>query len=190
MSLSTRPRTLSNHVGMSSPNDSEPPDDPGVLAKLPRTRPQRSSPRRAAARAKSATGAQNAAPRTSAPPAAEQPTGAAPAGTSPNGRAKSAARKPSQSRNGAGSTRQARTSSPAKPPQSGGRARPAAGAASTPAPRQGFESESEHPSRTVNPPGGAELVASLAEVLGEFAKAGLSTGERLLKDAFSRLPLS
>jgi hypothetical protein len=178
---------------MSGPNDSEPPGDPSVLAKLPRTRPQRSSPRRAAARAKSATGAQSEAPP---PPAAEQPAGAAASGTSPNGRAKSAARKsdarkPSQSRNGAGSTRQARTSSSAaNRPQSGGRARPAAGAASTPAPRQGFESESEHPSRTINPPGGAELVASVAEVLGEFAKAGLSTGERLLKDAFSRLPLS
>jgi hypothetical protein len=176
---------------MSSPNDSEPPGDQGVLAKLPRTRPQRSSPRRAAARAKSATGAQGEAPRTPAPPAAGQRAGAAPSGTSPNGRAKPAARKPAQSRNGAGSTRQAQASSPAaKRPQSGGRARPAGGAASTPAPRQGFECESEHPSRTINPPGGAELVASVAEVLGEFAKAGLSTGERLLKDAFSRLPLS
>jgi hypothetical protein len=42
----------------------------------------------------------------------------------------------------------------------------------------------------VQPPGGAELLASAAEIVGELTKAGLSTGERLLKDVFSRLPLS
>jgi hypothetical protein len=42
----------------------------------------------------------------------------------------------------------------------------------------------------VHPPGGAELVASVAEILGELTKAGVATGERLLKDALSRLPLS
>jgi hypothetical protein len=42
----------------------------------------------------------------------------------------------------------------------------------------------------VAPPGGAELVSAAAEIVGELAKAGLSTGERLLKDVFSRLPLS
>jgi hypothetical protein len=42
----------------------------------------------------------------------------------------------------------------------------------------------------VHPPGSAELVASAAEIVGELAKAGLSTGERLLKDFLSRLPLS
>jgi hypothetical protein len=57
-----------------------------------------------------------------------------------------------------------------------------------PAPRQGFESETESMSGSVRPPGGAELVASAAEIVGELAKAGLSTGERLLKDALSRLP--
>jgi hypothetical protein len=57
-----------------------------------------------------------------------------------------------------------------------------------PAPRQGFESESERADGSVQPPGGAELVASAAEIVGEFAKAGLSAGERLLKDVFSRLP--
>jgi hypothetical protein len=41
----------------------------------------------------------------------------------------------------------------------------------------------------VQPPGAAELVTSAAEIVGELAKAGLSTGERLLKDVFSRLPL-
>jgi hypothetical protein len=57
-----------------------------------------------------------------------------------------------------------------------------------PAPRQGFESETESMSGSVRPPGGAEFVASAAEIVSELAKAGLSTGERLLKDALSRLP--
>lgn len=57
-------------------------------------------------------------------------------------------------------------------------------------PKQGFECESDRAHGSVQPPGGAELVASAAEILGELAKAGVSTGERLLKDALSRLPLS
>jgi hypothetical protein len=40
----------------------------------------------------------------------------------------------------------------------------------------------------VQPPGGAELLLSAAELVGELAKAGVSRTERLLKDAFSRLP--
>jgi hypothetical protein len=55
-------------------------------------------------------------------------------------------------------------------------------------PRQGFECEGI--GGTVQPPGGGELVASAIEIVGEVAKAGLSTGERLLKDFLSRLPLS
>jgi hypothetical protein len=43
-------------------------------------------------------------------------------------------------------------------------------------------------SGSVQPPGSAEFAASAVELLGELAKAGLSTGERLLKDVFSRLP--
>jgi hypothetical protein len=42
----------------------------------------------------------------------------------------------------------------------------------------------------VQPPGGAELLASAAEIVGELTKSGLATGERLLKDVLSRLPLS
>jgi hypothetical protein len=33
-------------------------------------------------------------------------------------------------------------------------------------------------------------VAGAAEMIGELAKAGISTGERLFKDMLSRLPLS
>jgi hypothetical protein len=59
-----------------------------------------------------------------------------------------------------------------------------------PAPRQGFESDGERTGGSVHPPGGAELVASAVEIVGELAKVGISTGERLLKDVISRLPLS
>jgi hypothetical protein len=55
-------------------------------------------------------------------------------------------------------------------------------------PRQGFECE-DRASGAVHPPGGGELIASAAELVGELAKAGLSTGERVLKDVFSLLPL-
>jgi len=56
------------------------------------------------------------------------------------------------------------------------------------APRQGFESDSNAASAPVQPPGGAELLGSAAEILAELAKGGLSSGERLLRDALSRLP--
>jgi hypothetical protein len=58
------------------------------------------------------------------------------------------------------------------------------------APKQGFESDGENMSGPVQPPGGTELVASAVELVGELAKAGLSTGERVLKDVLSRLPRS
>jgi len=40
---------------------------------------------------------------------------------------------------------------------------------------------------TVPPPGGAELLASATELVGELAKASASSGERLLKDVLARL---
>jgi sRNA-binding protein len=56
------------------------------------------------------------------------------------------------------------------------------------APRQGFEAESDvEPGKTVQPPGGAELAASVVELIGELAQSGLNSGGRLLKDALSRL---
>jgi hypothetical protein len=57
-------------------------------------------------------------------------------------------------------------------------------------PKQGFECEGERASGPVQPPGGAELLASAGEIFSEVAKAGLSTGERLFRDVLSRLPIS
>jgi hypothetical protein len=56
-----------------------------------------------------------------------------------------------------------------------------------PVPRQGFESEEEHATGAVQPPGGTELVSTAAEILGELTKAGISGSERLLRDVLSRL---
>jgi hypothetical protein len=104
----------------------------GILANLPRTRPQRSTARRDAAR--------QAAKKTKA--------------------------------------------------SAGKRAKPTAKLLQNPAPRQGFEAESDPVNGPVQPPGGVDLLTSAAELAGELTKTGLSTGARLLKDALSRLPLN
>lgn len=117
-------------------------DDSGVLASLPRTRPQRASARRGAARAASARKA-SASNRN-------------PAGKASTKQARA---------------KQVRASEPT--------------VASVPV--QGYEAE-ESLSRPIQPPGGAELVVSVAELAGELARAGVSTGARLLKDLFSRVP--
>jgi hypothetical protein len=182
-------RLLSNDVGVIDANRSDdasntPRNEGGVLANLPRTRPQRLSPRRTAAR--QAAGAANGAgrPRRSAGSAGEaagKPGGPA---TRPNGRtaerptAKTSTKPPAKATaKPAPKRRRAGTGKRSAPPQDA-------------APRQGFECDGETASGAVQPPGGAEFVATAAEIVGEFAKAGLSTGERLLKDVISRLPLS
>jgi hypothetical protein len=146
-------------------------DGQGVLSNLPRSRPQRSSARRAAARAATAA-ATAGAQTTDATPAASNGHGAARTARKP---ARSTAKRAPAAR-GAAKTRGPKATKPSVNVE--------------PAPRQGFECESEHTGRAVHPPGGAELVASVAEILGELTKAGVAAGERLLKDALSRLPLS
>jgi hypothetical protein len=102
----------------------------GVLANLPRTRPQRTSARRDAARKQATT-----------------------------------------------------KKRPAK-------AKAAAKRAQDPVPRQGFETEGDPVSGPVQPPGSVDLLSSAAELAGELAKSGLSSGGRLLKDFIARLPLN
>jgi hypothetical protein len=124
--------TRMNDSPNSDPRASAAVDGPGVLASLPRTRPQMASARRTASRA-------------------------AKPGKAP---------------------RQATKRRPAK-------RRPTPG---EPAPRQGFEAEPDSLGESVQPPGGAELIASAAELAGELAKAGVTTGARALRDLLSRLP--
>jgi hypothetical protein len=142
----------------------------GVLANLPRTRPQRSSARRDAARSTTAA-------RAKSPKAKPLPAPAAKAKPLPAPAAKA---KPLR-------TPARKQAAPKKrPPQ----ARVAAKPPTDPAPRQGFETESDPISGSVQPPGGADLFASAAELAGELTKSGLSTGGRLLKDVLARLPLN
>jgi hypothetical protein len=135
---------------LNTPDAASGANEHGVLANLPRTRPQRSTPRRTAAR----DGGR------AAPPAATR---------------------------GRGSASKARG-------KRATRARPAASAKTATrrqqeAPVQGFECEGEA-SGSVQPPGAVELISSVAEVVSELTKAGVSRSERLLKDLVSRLPLS
>ncbi len=115
----------------------------GILAALPRSRPQRASPRRAAARAGKPTKTKKLADTR-------------------------ATKKPDATKKQA--------------------AKPIAKPAAPPVPRQGYEPEDEVELGTsVNPPSGAELVESMADIVGELANSGLAAGGRLLKDAFSLL---
>ena len=153
-----------------------PGEEKSVLANLPRSRPQRSSPRRAAARAATTKG-----PVAASAPTTKGQAGAATARVRARGQdrraRKPATAKTSTAKRAKASTTRARTST-----------RPRGTSVEEAAPRQGFESDSNAASAPVQPPGGAELLGSAAEILAELAKGGLSSGERLLRDALSRLP--
>ncbi len=168
----------------------------GVLTNLPRARPQRASARRLAERngASARNGTRKAAARRTTRPAASaaaEPT-EPPAKRAVKAVGESAASSTAKVSRGK-RTASARASE--RPPRrattprraQAKRSRPAP--VEDPAPRQGFECDSETPHGSVQPPGGVELVASAAELVGELAKAGVTTGERLLKDVLSRLPL-
>jgi hypothetical protein len=180
----------------------------GVLSNLPRTRPQRSSARRAAAR-KAEAGTTPAEVKPKAPSAKGKAKGsaartveAAPrssaAPTKKRAKPKAKARTKASSSSAAATTtrvplvRTAKSSRPDKPRETSARKPPRRPASpiDESVPRQGFESEMDRASGPVQPPGGAELVATAAEIVTELARAGVSTGERLLKDLLGRLPLS
>jgi hypothetical protein len=162
-------------------------ESPGILANLPRTRPQRSSARRAAARRGTAPAA-NVASATAAPPVktakkAQKTARATSSAKAPT--AKNVSHAAARAKRAPDPPRVKRSSDPAKRTTSTKRSGEA-----VPVPRQGFETESEIGSGSVRPPGGTELVAAAAEIVGELTKAGLATGERLMRDVLSRLPLS
>ncbi len=163
--------------------------DGGVLANLPRTRPQRSSARRAAARGPAApprrTRKAASAKRT---PAESNGTAASASPAAAAGRSGSAERS-SKAKSRVRATRPAAATKRSSAPRAAAR-KSRAQAADEAAPRQGFECDGETSGGSVQPPGGAEFVATAAEIVGELAKAGVSTGERLLRDVLSRLPLS
>jgi hypothetical protein len=149
----------------------------GVLSQLPHTRPQRSSPRRAASRRAGQAGG-----RLASSGAAEPSPKARSAAASPS-TAKSAA-KPAKAR--ASATRGAAAQPRKAPPRAQARRRPPSAPPPPPVPRQGFESDSDRAHGPVTPPGGAELLTSAVEIVGELAQAGLATGERLIRSLLPR----
>ena len=171
---------------MSGPEDSErgaseQPPATSVLSNLPRARPQRSSPRRAAARrAGSANGG-----RPEGAAKLDSSDGAKAAPKAPAGASKPRQRKAGKPRSSsAGSAPRAARRRTAR---SAARRTPAGSPEREPVPRQGFASEGDTGVGVVQPPGGAELFASAVEIVGELTKSGVATGERLVKDLFSRL---
>src|SRR5438270_329371 len=164
--------------GMESPTGPNPDGGgSGVLGNLPRTRPQRPSARRAAAR-RSAGGKEDAdgTPREPTPTTADDAATGAKRASGAGAR-----REPGQraSRNRAGK----------RAAQDAGRKQRSTAKLDA-VPPQGYEADDDAATGAVRPTGGAELVLSAAEIVGELAKAGLSRSERLIKDALSRLPLS
>jgi hypothetical protein len=222
MSDATKSSARSNGAG----------EDPGVLASLPRTRPQRSSPRRIAARRSAQKDGAAAVTVSGGRPAAKPRHASAGAGAAagsaarktkaPGTAAGSAARKTKAPGTAAGSAarktkargaaagraaRKITAAGPALPARAGrkagmargtdgkrlagsGKHRLRAAGEPDPVPSQGYECEDDPATGPVQPPGGIELFLSAAEMMGEVAKAGVTTGERLLKDVLSRLPLS
>jgi hypothetical protein len=193
-------RGLSNDVSVSvrgeeTPNSNGGPPaghETGILADLPRTRPQHSSARRDAARRTrtrsaeaqreasvarkgEASAARKAAPEAETAAASAGPVAAVPQ-LGPDRRAKPRPDRPGTRPDRPGTHR----------PRSTSRIR----IAEEPVPRQGFECEGEHETGSVQPPGATELIGVAAEMLGELARAGIATGERLLKDVRSLLPRS
>jgi hypothetical protein len=154
--------TMSDPEG---PNGLQPDSMPegGILTALPRARPQRASPRRAAARTARSKVDESAAVASAGKPKPKKL--AAPRASRTPDATKTPIAKPAE--------RTAKSiSKPAEPP----------------APKQGYEPEDEvELGTTVNPPSGAELVESVADIVGELANSGLAAGGRLLKDAFSLL---
>lgn len=155
-------KTLSTRETNNSEDRPENPIEGGVLAALPRTRPQRVSPRRAAARQRTSKAESET---TDSAPARRAPKTAGPPKTAPKA-----------------------TPSKAKTKATKAKAISAKKPAEAPAPKQGYEPEEEvELGKTVNPPSGVELVESVADIFGELANSSLAAGGRILKDAFSLL---
>jgi hypothetical protein len=143
----------------------------GILAALPRARPQRASARRAAARSGAAT-------KTKPTPIT---TAKKPARTA-------AATKPTAGKKSAATEKPTGVKRPAKPKKQAETKRRVPKPTEPPAPKQGYEPEEEvELGATVHPPSGAELIESVADIVGELAGSSLAAGGHLLKDAFSLL---
>jgi len=167
-------------AGNSNGVPATPPDGSGVLANLPRTRPQRSSARRDAAR-RTRLEAERAGPGDAPGPARKAASKSAAAPKAKSDAAAAATK--------AGLDRRARPR-PDRPDTRTAKRAARIRIVEEPVPKQGFECEDERATGSVQPPGGTELIATAAEMISEVAKAGVATGERLLRDMISLLPRS
>jgi hypothetical protein len=132
----------------------------GILAALPRARPQRASARRAAARGATAASGDKTSTTTRTTKSPRTTGEKKPAAA----KKRVAVKKPSNAKK-----RVAKLPEP-------------------PVPKQGYEPEDElELGKTVRPPSSVELVESVADIVGELANSSLAAGGRLLKDAFSLL---
>ena len=171
----TRMRKTPKSVGADSARS-------GVLAELPRARPQRATARRATARK---AGARPAASKRRAAKADRSSAGADAGSAAADVRSAGAAGPTIL----AGLPRvRPQHASPRRAAARAARSRGSAHLGEQPVPRQGFESDPGRMNGPIQPPGGAELAVSLGELAGELAKVGVATGARLLKDILSRLP--
>ncbi len=159
---------------MADEQEPERSDENGVLAALPRTRPQRASARRVAARA--ATRSETVAEAVASPPAPRAPKTARskpPEATRPKPPEAARSEPPKESK----PSRRGARPKVAPSPKVKREAR---------VPKQGYEPEEEvELGKTVDPPSGVELIESLADIVGELVSAGAGAGGRLLKDALS-----
>ncbi len=179
-----------------SPNGREADSIPegGILAALPRARPQRASARRAAARATTASKT-TTAPRASAAGKTSPATKTKPASTAATKKSEPTAETTKGSKSEAtaettkgSATTKGRAVKQMAKPAAKPIAKPAPKPTEPPAPKQGYEPEEEiELGKTVNPPSGVELVESVADIVGEIANSSIAAGGRLLKDAFSLL---
>lgn len=146
---------------MSNPDAPNSGNSGDVLSSLPSTRPQRRSPKRDGAKR----------PKPPAKTASATSGRAANRGAAKAGAANAAGPK-------AGASAKSR-------PQATAPRRQGTGPRSTVA-AQGYQSVSE--TKPVEPPTGAEILASAVQAAGDAARFGLTIGERLVRAAASRLP--
>lgn len=160
----------------------------GVLAALPRTRPQRASARREAARARAQSETASTPTVTArgrdADERDERQATKAGAKAKPKKQASAKPKPPVKAKAKAAAKPKATTAKKlARRPSTKVRS---AAKQEERAPKQGYEPEEEiELGNTVHPPSGGELIESIADIFGELAGLGANAGGRLLKDALS-----
>ncbi|MEA2372411.1 MAG: hypothetical protein QOH12_2805 [Solirubrobacteraceae bacterium] len=151
--------------------DEHPPEEASVLSSLPGTRPQRRSPKRAAPKSDAADPTAASAPAPATPRRARPPRARRPAVTSqppkPDPLPPIASVDPASTGDRPGSEPRRVTHDP-------------------PLAAQGFEVDPVH--GAVNPPTGAELLASVAQGATELVEIGLTLTRRLARSVLDRLP--